>query len=103
VLEELSRSNLGSTNQLGLSKPVNAAYLGLAVRAKRDRPILGAPLIPTYVLEDLLKNMKLGDIVVSADPPARMPIAFSLAHQTRTREFYGEDEKFLSYESLNEG
>jgi acetyl esterase/lipase len=74
-------------------KAVIAAYPGLAIGAKRECPISGAPSVPPHILEDFLKNIKPGKIVTSADPPARLPIGLSLAQQTRTREFYGEDDR----------
>lgn len=84
----------------GFIKAVIAAYPGLAVGVKRERPILGAPIVPPHILEDFLKNITPGEIVTSADPPARMQIALSLVQQTRTREFYGHDDRLYPMKVL---
>jgi acetyl esterase/lipase len=84
----------------GFIKAVIAAYPGIAVGVKRDRPILGAPTVPPHVLEDFLKKIKPGEIVTSAEWPARMQIALSLVQQTRTREFYGEDDRLYPMKVL---
>jgi hypothetical protein len=44
-------------------------------------------------VEDHLKKIKPGEIVASADPPARTPIALSLVQQVKTREFFGEEDR----------
>lgn len=40
----------------GFIKAVIAAYPGLAIGAKRERPIPGALLVPSHLLEDFLKK-----------------------------------------------
>ncbi|KAE8453399.1 hypothetical protein EG329_010260 [Mollisiaceae sp. DMI_Dod_QoI] len=84
----------------GFIKAVIATYPGLATGAKREKPIMGAPTIPPAVLEEYLKNMKPESIVTSADPPAPMQIALSLAQQQRTIEFYGLDDKLYPMKVL---
>jgi acetyl esterase/lipase len=91
---------LGFYQPAGFIRAVIAAYPGLAIGVKRDRHMFGAPLILPHVLEDFLKNLKAGEIVTSADPPARMPIALSLVQHGRTREFYGEDDRLYPMKVL---
>ncbi|MCJ1388893.1 hypothetical protein MMC18_001744 [Xylographa bjoerkii] len=85
----------------GFVKAVIAAYPGLAtVAAKPTTSVLGAPTIPPSVLEEFLRSMEPGKIVSSADPPARMPIALSIAQQGRKLEFWGEDERLFPVKVL---
>ena len=77
----------------GFIKAVIATYPGLNLGVKRTTPILGAPGIPPNVLEEFLNAMEPGKIVTSADPPARMHIALSMAQQGRSKDFFGADER----------
>jgi acetyl esterase/lipase len=79
----------------GFIKAVIAAYPGLNAGVKRTAPIMGAPTIPPNILEDFLKTREAGKIVTSAEPPARMHIALSIAQQGRMVEFFGVDERLF--------
>jgi acetyl esterase/lipase len=79
----------------GFIKAVIAAYPGLNSGVKRAAPIMGAPTIPPNILEEFLKSIEPGKIVTSAEPPARMHIALSIAQQGRTLEFFGADERLF--------
>lgn len=59
----------------------------------REGPILGAPNLPTSILEEFLKSTEPWKIVISANPHARMPLGLSIAQQGWMTEFYGTDEK----------
>lgn len=84
----------------GVIKAVVATYPGLEIGAKRDKPVLGAPIIPKQFLDDFLANMKPGEIVTSAHPPTRFLVALSLTQQVRTREFYETDDRFFPARDL---
>jgi acetyl esterase/lipase len=79
----------------GFIKAVIATYPGLNLGVKRTAPILGAPTIPPNILEEFLKTIEPGKIVSSAEPPARMHIALSIAQQGRMLEFFGVDESLF--------
>ncbi|KUJ22984.1 alpha/beta-hydrolase [Mollisia scopiformis] len=84
----------------GFIKAVIATFPGLNVGAKRNNPILGLPMVPPSVLEDHLKNMKPGTIVTSVESLERFQVALSIAQQTRTKDFYGSDEKLYPFKVL---
>ena len=76
-------------------KAVIATYPGLDLGAKRTAPIMDAPTIPPNILEEFLKTIEPGKIVTSAEPPARMHIALSIAQQDRMLEFFGVDKSLF--------
>lgn len=65
----------------GFIKAVLAGYPGLIPGEKKEKAMLEAPTIPVEFLDEYLVNMKPGEIVTSADPPARMKIALALTQQ----------------------
>ena len=60
----------------GFIKVVIANYPVLNLGVKRISPIMGAPTFASNVLEETLES---GKIVSSAEPPAKMHIALSIA------------------------
>jgi dienelactone hydrolase len=85
----------------GSIKAVLAAYPGLIPSEKKEKAMMGASTIPVEFLEEYLNNMKPGEIVTSADPPARMKIALALTQQyERKAEFWGLDENLYPFKVL---
>jgi len=90
----------GFTQSPGFIKAVIATYPGISPIIERDKPPLGAPIIPPEVLEGHLKSMEKGKIVTAADPPARIDVWLSIAQQSRLMEFWGTDERFDNWKLL---
>jgi acetyl esterase/lipase len=85
----------------GFIKSVIASAPPPDVGWKRTRPIIGAPTVPKYVLEQLLKFVEPDEIVTSLVTPERMPIALSLAQQGRLLGFFGTADKLSPVKVLD--
>jgi acetyl esterase/lipase len=90
----------GFSQPPGFIKAAIATYPLIDLTPKRTAPIFGAPTIPSSVLEGVLKGLEPGKITSSAEPPARLPIAISMAQQNRLSEFFGVDDKLSLASSL---
>lgn len=89
----------------GTIKAVMAAYPVLDINDRHytehyDKAMFGAPMMPASILDDYIKSIKPGDVITSAVPPARMPLALVACQQGKYRELLGSDSKLYPMEVL---
>ncbi|KAF2000505.1 alpha/beta-hydrolase [Amniculicola lignicola CBS 123094] len=76
----------------GMIKAVIAQYpMTQGLTRKRTATFFDRPAPPDSVLEEHLANMKPGDIVSGAFPPARLDMSYTIAATKRWYEFFGPD------------
>ncbi|KFY45523.1 hypothetical protein V494_00901 [Pseudogymnoascus sp. VKM F-4513 (FW-928)] len=85
----------------GFIKAVISTYPFITLSPTRTKPIFGAPVVPTSVLQDHLNSIQPGKIVTEATPPDRINIAISIAQQDLFPKYYGTSEKHDAFKLLN--
>lgn len=88
------------TQPPGFIKAVIATYPFITLSPKRTKPIFGAPVLPTSVLQDHLDSIQPGKIITEAIPPERINIAIAIAQQELFPRYYGTDEGHDAFKLL---
>ncbi|OBT67671.1 hypothetical protein VE03_03550 [Pseudogymnoascus sp. 23342-1-I1] len=84
----------------GLIKAVISTYPFITLSPKRTKPIFGAPVLSTSILEDHLDSIIPGKIITEATPPDRINIAIAIAQQELFPKYYGTDERHDAWKLL---
>ncbi|KAJ8101952.1 Alpha/Beta hydrolase protein [Lipomyces tetrasporus] len=54
-----------------------------------EKPIMGSAMLPASIIDEHITDMSPGQIVSSAEPPARVGLAFAIVQQGRFMDFFG--------------
>ena len=69
---------------------------------KYEKPILGHSPVPSEVVDEHLQSIRPGQIVSTANPPARWELAVSLVQNGRYLEFFGTEPDLFPLERLDQ-
>ena len=84
----------------GFIKAVISTYPFITLSPTRTKPIFGAPVLPTSVLQDHLDSIQPGKIITEATPPDRINIAIAIAQQELFPRYYGTNERHDAWKLL---